>query len=163
MNWPGPTKVKELLIKNKSPNVAFVSESDTMDALARIEQKDNPFICNLTSIEIRDFWPRKVGWMYPYDSSIQPMFDKFMLHLYESGTIRRIEYSLLTKKPCLASNEYQEISFEFVKILFVILSIGLVAAIFIGVCEKIKICIRQHKYSTKTEAMDLPTNLEHEN
>ena len=30
------------------------------------------------------------GWFYPYDSILQPMFDRYLLSLFESGVFKRI-------------------------------------------------------------------------
>ena len=140
--------VKDWLIQNKGPNIAFISEIELWEDLTSVNCNDEQSMCDLMKIDLIDSKPMSTDWMYPYNSYLQPMFDKFRLLLYENGLIYRIYDKLSNKKPCDQNNVYQEMSFDFVKILFAMLIIGLVLAIYIGICEKCKIWINQFKNSS---------------
>ena len=147
--WSPTSKIKNWLIKNKGPNIAFISESDLWESLASIEAKDEQYMCDLMQINLKDWEPSTVDWMYPKNSILQPMFDKFMLDLNEKGIIKRIEDMFSNKKICKESNDYQQMTFDYVKILFALLILGLISAILIGIYEKIFLCVTK-KYKKVT-------------
>ena len=160
--------VKDWLMENKGPNIAFISEIELWEDLTSVQCNDEQSMCDLMKIDLIDSKPMSTDWMYPYDSYLQPMFDKFRLLLYENGMIYRIYDKLSNKKPCDQNNVYQEMSFDFVKILFAMLTIGLILAIYIGICEKCKIWINQFKNPSNENDdnevdIDKPTSIELKN
>ena len=81
--WSPTSKIKNWLIKNKGPNIAFISESDLWESLASIEAKDEQYMCDLMQINLKDWEPSTVDWMYPQNSILQPMFDRYKLKIIE--------------------------------------------------------------------------------
>ena len=57
-------------------------------------------ICNYlqTYLPESEFPLSRNGWFYPYDSILQPLFDKYLLSLFESGVFKRIMETHDSKK-----------------------------------------------------------------
>ena len=57
-------------------------------------------ICNYlqTYLPESEFPLSRNGWFYPYDSILQPLFDKYLLSLFESGVFKRIMKTHDSKK-----------------------------------------------------------------
>ena len=85
---------------------------------------------------MKEYQPVRRGWIYPKNSLLQPLFDKYMLKLYQNGIIKRIEDFHTARKYCNENNGYLIIQFGFVKILFILLLIGISTALLIGLYEK---------------------------
>lgn len=86
--------------------------------------------------------------MYPKNSILQTLFDKYMLELVENGVLEHIENFFNSKATCTDSQEFTGIEIDFVKILFVLLFCGMAAAIVILILEKVLKC--QQNKSNKT-------------
>ena len=67
-----------------------------------------------------------LGWMYPKNSMLQPLFDQYMKQLHEHGILSKIFH---TKEKSCPTDPTIQISFDFVKILFLILCIGILMAL----------------------------------
>ena len=78
----------------------------------------------------------EMGWMYPYHSMLQPLFDKYMLELYQSGTVDRIVKYYDPETETCNEEHYQQITIDFVLIAFICLWIGIGASIVIIILEK---------------------------
>ena len=76
--------------------------------------------------------------MYPKNSLLQELFDKYMLELYQTGVIQKIENSFPLSKMCLDEEGFTQMEFDYVRIFFVLLSIGLFLALVIGLYENVK-------------------------
>ena len=87
---------------------------------------------------MKDFRPVTIGWMYPKNSLLQELFDRYMLELYQTGVIQKIENSFALSKMCDEEAGFTQMGFDYVRLFFVLLSIGLVLAMVIGLYEKIK-------------------------
>ena len=87
---------------------------------------------------MKDFKPVPMGWMYPKNSFLQDLFDSYMLELYQSGVIRKIENSFALKNLCNEETGFTQMGFDYVRIFFVLLSIGLFLALVIGLYENVK-------------------------
>ena len=95
------------------------------------------------TIQMKDYKPFTNGWMYPKNSLLQPLFDQYMLELYQTGIVQRIEKSHTFEKFCEEGSGYIMISFGFVKILFIVLSIGVSISIVIALYEKLSLSLRK--------------------
>ena len=87
---------------------------------------------------LKDFKPVTIGWMYPKNSLLQELFDKYMLELYQTGVIWRIENYYASPNMCDEEAGFTQMGFDYVRLFFAVLSIGLILAIIIGIYEKIK-------------------------
>ena len=87
---------------------------------------------------MKDFKPVSTGWMYPKNSLLQELFDKYMLKLYQTGVIKGIENSISPPTICAEETGFTQMGFDYVRLFFAVLSIGLILAIIIGIYEKIK-------------------------
>ena len=65
-----------------------------------------------------DFPLSAVGWFYPYDSILQPLFDKYMLELFENGVFNRIVDTIHEKQPDCPAETVPKVNFSFVIIIF---------------------------------------------
>lgn len=99
----------------------------------------NDHLCDFTKAKFYDVKDITQGWMYPKNSILQPMFDKFMLELTENGVLEQIESTFFRKATCPDTQEFTEIDFDFVKLLFTLLSCGIVVAIIVLIWEKVSI------------------------
>ena len=95
-------------------------------------------MCDLLTVPLNDFKPVTIGWIYPKNSLLQELFDKYMLELYQTGVIQKIENSFAMSKMCDDEAGFTQMGFDYVRLFFVLLSIGLVLAMVIGLYEKIK-------------------------
>ena len=92
---------------------------------------------------MKEHKPSTNGWMYPKHSLLQPLFDQYMLELYQTGIVQRIEKSHTIQNFCGEGDGYIRISFGFVEILFIVLSVGVSTAIIIALCEKLSQILRK--------------------
>ena len=97
-------------------------------------------LCDFLIVPLRDFKPVPSGWMYPKNSLLQELFDKYMLELSQAGVIHRIEntFSLSNSKMCDEDIGFMQMGFDYVRLFFVLLAIGLFLALVIGIYEKFK-------------------------
>ena len=96
--------------------------------------------CDFLIVPLKDYKPQTNGWMYPKNSLLQELFDKYMLELSQTGVIHRIEntFSLSNSKMCDEDAGFMQMGFDYVRLFFVLLAIGLFLALVIGIYEKIK-------------------------
>ena len=95
-------------------------------------------LCDFLIVPLKDFKPVPIGWMYPKNSLLQELFDKYMLELYQTGVFWRIENSVSLSKMCDEEAGFTQLGIDYVRLFFVLLSIGLFLAMVIGLYEKIK-------------------------
>ena len=95
-------------------------------------------LCDFLIVPLKDYKPQTNGWMYPKNSLLQKLFDKYMLELYQTGVIRKMEKSFSPSKMCDEETGFIGMEFDFVSLFFVLLLIGLLLAIVICLYEKIK-------------------------
>ena len=93
--------------------------------------------CDFQTQIMQDIPTLKDGWMFPYDSMLQPLFQKYMLQLYQDGIINRIENDNKVQVPkCNEGNNSMAINFGFVQILFYVLAFGTILSICLLFLEK---------------------------
>ena len=89
-----------------------------------------------TYLPISDFPVGTVGWFYPYDSILQPIFDRYMLEIFESGVYERIMDTKIGMKKTACQNEpVVKVDFPFVMAIFCILLGGVSISLLILVLE----------------------------
>ena len=90
-----------------------------------------------TYLPTSDFYPSTVGWFYPYDSILQPIFDRYLLELFESGVYERIKNTKMDIQQTACQIEpVVEVGFPFVMVIFFILIGGVSLSLLIFVLEK---------------------------
>ena len=87
---------------------------------------------------MQGFRTRTSGWMYPKNSILQRMFDKYKLKLYQNGVIKKLHDTFLPMPKCNYEQPFFPVNFDFVAMIFYILLMGSILAILIGIGEKIK-------------------------
>lgn len=73
-----------------------------------------------------------LGWLYPQDSMLHPLFDRFFFKLSKSGITTKLLQTFITgrsQKDCQHLLETSQINFSLVEILFWILIIGVILAL----------------------------------
>ena len=95
------------------------------------------------TIQMKEYKPYTSGWMYPKNSLLQPLFDQYMLELYQTGIVQKIEKKHTIETFCTEGNGYIMISFGFVKILFIVLSVGVSISVIIALFEKLSRSLRE--------------------
>ena len=80
--------------------------------------------CDYAQTRVKDFTDLSVGWMYPRNSMIQPLFDRFWMQLDERGVIDQLKTKYWGEKPECAPEGIVEVDLNFVIITFIILCFG---------------------------------------
>ena len=78
-----------------------------------------------------------VGWMYPYDSMLQPLFDKFTFEIFQGIQKIHSRYTFNSYHCNNLEEDFHPVNFGFVQILFYILISGAVLSLSILVIEKL--------------------------
>ena len=76
-----------------------------------------------------------IGWLYPYDSILQPIFDKYLLELSETGLFDKIMSTVIEKKQECLDDPVIEVDFRFVNVIFYLLITGVCLALIIFILE----------------------------
>ena len=58
------------------------------------------------------------GWFYPYDSILQPLFDKYLLELFETGVFNKVLNNFHTKKLDCPVEDYAKVELSFIIVIF---------------------------------------------
>ena len=75
--------------------------------------------------------------MFPKNSILQPMFDNFKLKLYQNGVMEKLKQVYFPQPICDAGQVYDQVNFEFARVFFIILVIGVSLAVITGFFELI--------------------------
>ena len=128
------TETESFMENNKVPNAGFfaISTFDFYHPLQRIDA------CDLMKIPMEEFRTTTVGWMYPKNSMLQPMFDRFMKKLYSNGVIYKIKIKYLKKESICKDDVYPQSGFDVIGILFLVLLIGIILSMILVIIEKMK-------------------------
>ena len=96
---------------------------------------DDMDFCYFDHQIIKDIAPMWVGWLYPYDSVIQPLFDKFTFKAIYG--IRKIQdrYSYVNYD-CRLHKDFHSVNFAFVTVLFYLLILGIIISLMVLFIEK---------------------------
>ena len=136
---PSQSEYVEWLIANKGPNVGLIMEDGWLDGIDYAEFDK----CDIMTVPMKEHKPLTNGWMYPKNSLLQPLFDQYMLELYQTGIVKKIEKKHTIETFCTEGNGYIMISFGFVKILFIVLSVGVSISVIIALFEKLSRSLRE--------------------
>ena len=63
------------------------------------------------------------------------MFDNFKLKLYQSGVMEKLKQIYFPQPICDAGQVYDQVNFEFARVFFIILGIGVMLAVITGILE----------------------------
>ena len=91
-------------------------------------------------IQIVEDLPRTLsGHMFPYNSMLQPLFDRYMHNLYQDGILNQIEerHAPQFSKQCTNDQNLREVNLDYVQILFICLGTGGIMSIAILMIEKL--------------------------
>lgn len=94
--------------------------------------------CDIMYAPMQGFRTRTSGWMFPKNSILQPMFDKYKLKLYQNGVIKKLHETFLPMPKCNHEQPFFPVNFDFVAMIFYVLIMGSILAIIIGIGEKMK-------------------------
>ena len=125
-------KSEDWLELNKGPYVGlFASSSVFQQSFSKIDK------CDILRVPFRQFRTTTAGWMYPKNSILQPMFDKFILQLNQNGVLKRLhEFYQPTEDLCIDEG-YPHTGYDIIGILFVTLASGIMLGIFVVLIEKL--------------------------
>ena len=98
---------------------------------------------------MKEFRTRTSGWMFPKNSILQPMFDRYKLKLYQNGIMQKLQETFLHMPKCNNSKPFVQVNFDFVAMIFHVLVVGSILAIIIGIGEKIKAKIIKKEFKEK--------------
>ena len=87
---------------------------------------------------MKEFRTRTSGWMFPKNSILQPMFDRYKLKLYQNGIMQKLQETFLHMPKCDNNQPFVQVNFDFVAMIFHILIVGIILAIILGIGETIK-------------------------
>ena len=117
------SKLKEIFYETGSNKRGLINDAKYF--LTKFHQYNLDFCKFDTHLE---FGIPKVpgGYMYPFDSMLQPLFDRYMMTLNERGQIDEIFKKYMPKVPnCELNSNFQPVNFGFVQILFIFVCIGI--------------------------------------
>ena len=78
----------------------------------------------------------KGGWLYPKNSILKPIFDRYLVKLGQSGVDKRLQHIFFNFEDNLnCQSDYEEVGLKITKFLFWLLSIGVVIALMIFLLE----------------------------
>lgn len=97
--------------------------------------RDEALACQFAGIPFKSIPRTTAGWMFPKNSMLQPLFDKFMKELDETGVLDQIFKHHTMKRPECPQAEFSGISIEFSLILFIILAVGVIMSLGLFVLE----------------------------
>ena len=146
---------KDKVLKEKLPEIiVWFNSTDEMYKMFMTKEDDNDFVLFTPFFYTQYFLRRKgkanvlcdirhkvlndaraqelVGWLYPKNSLLRKLFDKFLINLYEQGIERRLfskHFIGVEEDQCNMSSETTPIAFQIVAILFKILAFGCILAI----------------------------------
>ena len=75
--------------------------------------------------------------MYPKNSILQPMFDKFILQLNQNGVLKRIHEFYQTTKDLCIDEGYPHTGYDIIGILFLTLASGIMIGVLVVLIEKL--------------------------
>ena len=133
-------ETESFLENNKVPNAGFFTIS-TFDFYYPMQRIDT---CDLMKIPMEEFRTTTVGWMYPKNSMLQPIFDRFMKKLYHNGVIYKINTKYLQIGSICKNEGYPQAGFDVIGVLFLVLLIGISSSMILAIIEKMKWSIKQH-------------------
>ena len=78
-----------------------------------------------------------IGWLFPKNSILKPLFDWFYRRKREHGVVQKLyEESFKDKIGCSADAPFNSIDIQIVALLFLVLSVGIVLAVIMLSFEK---------------------------
>ena len=90
-----------------------------------------------TYLPTSDFPSHAIGWLYPYDSILQPLFDKYLLELLQSGIFNKLSdsYHNVNHLDC-PTEPYAKVEFSFIIVILIIFLIGVLLSLVILCLER---------------------------
>lgn len=89
-------------------------------------------MCDFDEVELPEFGKYQISWMYPENSILQPIFDKYFHQLVESGIMKKNNDNI--ERFC-QSNGIAPVDFGFATLNFMIIIAGTLTSIFILCAE----------------------------
>ena len=132
------TVTESFLEDNRVPHAGLFTVS-TLDFYSPMERIDT---CDLIKIPMKEFRTATVGWMYPKNSMLQPIFDRFMKKLYRNGVIYKINTKYLQIGSICKDEGYPQAGFDVIGVLFLVLLTGISSSIILAIVEKLKTSIQ---------------------
>ena len=82
--------------------------------------------------------------MFPFNSMLQPIFDQYMLELYQSGVIDRILQFYEPKLETCEMEEIHSVDINFVILAFKIILFGIILSLLFVAMEKCEIRVLEY-------------------
>ena len=76
------------------------------------------------------------GWFYPYNSILQPLFDKYLLELFETGVFNKLLEDFNDKNLDCPAESYVKVELSFVIVIFCIFLGGVILSVVIFLFER---------------------------
>ena len=91
--------------------------------------------CDFISVKIPDIPAMGFGWMYPYNSMLQLLFDDFTLSLVETGIYSQLDQRYESSNSNCEKDNFTQVDFNFVTIMFNLLALGIIISIILLLFE----------------------------
>ena len=131
--------VTESFLEDNRVSHAGLFTISTLDFYSPMEKIDT---CDLIKIPMKEFRTATVGWMYPKNSMLQPIFDRFMKKLYRNGVIYKINTKYLQIGSICKIEGYPQAGFDVIGVLFFVLLVGILSSMILAIFEKLKWSIK---------------------
>lgn len=118
-------------------NLGYLIEKSIF--MAKISDTESRKPCDFTYNTLLDFPSLNTGYMYPNNSMLQPLFDKFWLQIDKEGVFDRIKMTYQNAFPQCVLDPFQPVNFNFVLLIFWILWIGIFVSLVIFIIEVAKL------------------------
>ena len=88
----------------------------------------------------------QLGWFFPKNSVLAPLFNRYMLELSERGLIQGIRNKYVSPLDKCKALEFSPVNFSLVRILFIVLTFGIIIACVISTIERL---LKRKMYALK--------------
>ena len=92
--------------------------------------------CKFGRHRIPELLDKPIGWLFPNNSILRPLFNHYTMELQESGVFHKLQNHYLPVKSECPSVPFHQIDLGTVTVIFFLFSIGLIFAILTFAAEK---------------------------
>ena len=93
--------------------------------------------CDFDHVDLPEFNKGKTAWMYPQNSMLQPIFDKALFEMDESGVLARHDPMNGIAGRFCSNTEFIQVDFGFTAVIFILITSGAILSILIFIGELI--------------------------
>ena len=120
-------------LANGISGIGGIGESQVWQKIINRDDLDH---CVFGMHTLTEFPNYPIGWLFPKNSILKPLFDWFYMRKREHGMIQKLHDEQYNYKKDCATEPFNSVDFQTVTLLFVLLSVGVLLAIILFIAEK---------------------------